>query len=653
MPHRGPAEGVDSRPMPQQSWDPSVAATLVAEAPDMIVTLDREGRIRQANPATVRESGFSLDELRSLPIETFMPGMDPKRVLAARERAADGAATPVTVRYHTKDGTLRWLSVRFVPLPAGSEEAATLVFARDVTDEIVRTQALRESNERFRTLVSAFDRAFFVVDGDLRMAGLFGRWVRTEGLDPQRWIGRTPEELFPRTQGAPHVGALRRALAGEDVTYECDVDARIPAGVRRLRINLSPMRDADGTVIGIAGVAADITRRVSAEAEAAALRARVAESARAEALAKLVSGVAHELNNPLAAMLNFTEDLLLTEEDGDRRAALEVVRAQALRSRVIVRDLLTFARRGGHRPPRPQAPGPILESVVRVLRPAFGRGVRLECDVRDGETPLELDRTGLEQVVTNLLTNAAQAAARDGLVRLDARREGDRYVIVVTDDGDGIQPDVLPRIFEPFFSTKPTGEGTGLGLPVSLGIVQEHRGTLEAANGARGARFTVSLPVTLRRPAPPTPPLGVAVVTGGVTEGHAVPALLIVDDEEPIRLALRRYFERSGWQVDEAADGKQAIAHLSLPGAAAKYDLVLCDVRMPGLDGVAVHAWVREKLPALLPRLVMATGDVSSDGAANFLAGLTTPVLEKPFELAEVAALVDRLRAEAARGRLT
>ena len=641
--------------MTEEPQEAAVAATLVREAPDMIVTLDREGRILQANPATLRQSGFSLEELRARPLDGFLPGLDPKRVAAARERVADGDDAPVTVRYHRRDGELRWLSVRIAPLPPGAGAAAHLVFARDVTDEILRTQALRESDQRFRSLVSAFDRAFFVVDPDLRLAGIFGRWVRSAGLEPRLWLGRTPQEVSPETGGEPHTSALHRALAGEDATYEWDYPVPATGELRRLRIHLSPMRDGDGTVAGVAGVAADITRRVRAEAEADALRARIAEAERAEALGKIVSGVAHELNNPLAAVLHFTEDLLHTEPDPERRTALETVRAQALRSRTIVRDLLTFVRRGDHRPRVPLAPGPLLEGIARVLRPGLARGVRLELHVDDGDTALDLDRAGFEQVITNLVTNAAQASPAGGVVRLEAARDGDAYRIAVLDVGPGIPADVLPRVFEPFFTTKATGQGVGLGLSVSLGIVAELGGTLEAANRPEGgARFTVRLPVSGRVPVPPTPPIGIAAVPRArvATPPADAPCLLIVDDEEPIRRALRRYFERKGWRVDEAHDGREGLARLTAPGAEARYVAVLCDLRMPGIDGPELYRRVLAVAPALARRFVISTGDTSGDAVADFLEGIELPVLEKPYELAEVSAVLERLRAtaEAVRG---
>ena len=638
--------------------DPVIAAALVREAPDIIATFDHEGRFLQANPAAVRQSGYSLAELRALPLHALFDAPDLLRLGAARDRTGEGEQISVSVRYHRKDGEQRWVSVRTAPIVRPGLADAVLVVARDVTDDVIRTRALRESDERFRSLVSAFDRAFFVVDPDLRVAGVFGRWVRTGGFDARRWLGRTPEELSPSTGGEPHTSALRRTLAGEDVTYEWNYE---PAGepngepngerageARRLRVNLSPMRDADGVVTGVAGVAADVTRRLRAEAEADALRLRIAESERAESLGKLVSGVAHELNNPLAAVLNFTEDLLDTETDPERRAALEVVRAQALRSRTIVRDLLTFARRGGHRPLSPQAPGPIIESIVRAMRPGLGRGVALHADITHGGTSLELDRAGFEQVVTNLITNAAHSAPRDGNVRLAARREGAEYVIDVSDDGPGIPSEILPRIFEPFFTTKATGQGVGLGLSVSLGIVQEHHGRLDASNApdGRGACFTIRLPVSARAPIAPTPPIGTPLVRGRpATPSPDAPGLLIIDDEEPIRRALRRFFERRGWRVEEAADGLEGLAMLLAPGAERRYTAILCDLRMPGLSGPQLYARVREVAPALIPRIVISTGDTTADTAAEFLEGIDSPVLQKPYELSEVATLLDQLRA--------
>ncbi len=634
---------------------------LVRDAPDMIVTFDREGHFVAVNPATLEQSGYTFAELKALPNTTFFPPDDYEMLLGVLERLRRGESAPgLNVRYRRKDGSERWISVRATPVadPAGGP-GAILCIARDVTDDIVRTQALRRSEERFRSLVSAFDRAFFVQDPDGRFAGVFGRWLRSNRIEPRNFLGRTPREILAE-QGAEaeadkHETAFARVMAGEDATYEGwwkSVD-----GERRLlRVSMSPMHDpTSGEIIGVAGVAADVTRRVRAEEESAILRRRIADAERIESLGKLVSGVAHELNNPLAAILNFTEDLLLDARDADDRAALEIIQAQALRSRTIVRDLLTFVRKGHERPRVVQAPGPIVEALLRALKPGLPVAVRLRSTIDDGDTPIDMDRAGFEQVLTNLVTNAAQAAST-GHVWVTARRDGDWYEVRVEDDGHGIKPEHLSRLFEPFFSTKPVGQGVGLGLSVSFGIMQQHGGTLEGGNRdaseGGGARFVMRLPVSKSSILPSTPPEGQPAQPlrrrPSLTPVPGVPTLLVIDDEAPIRRALRRYFERRGWVVDEAEDGRDALALLGNPDAASRFDVVLCDLKMPGVSGPELYEKLRKAAPEVLPRIIFVTGDVTGDGAASFLGQVTGPVLEKPFELATVGQVAEELRASLA-----
>lgn len=619
---------------------------LVREAPDMIITFDLQGRFVEVNPATQQQSGYSFTELKALPNAEFFPPEDLATLISARDRIAGGDALTVTIRYIRKDRTVRWAACRTTPIVRNGVPQGILVIARDVTDEIVRTQALRASEERFRSLVSAFDRAFFVLDPDGRFAGLFGRWTQIEGITPADFLGRTPRDLIGEAAAQVHEEAFARALRGEDVAYEWTYLRPGTAEPRHLRISVSPMRDGDGRTIGIAGVAADVTRRVNAEAEAVALRKRVAEAERIEALGKLVSGVAHELNNPLASILNFTENLLIEAEDEEQRSSLEIIQSQALRSRTIVRDLLTFVRRGDDRPRTVQRPGPILETLVRALRPGVQvQGVTLHATLGSAEIPLQLDRAGFEQVVTNLIVNAAQAAGARGNVWVESRREDDFFVVQVDDDGPGIGAEHLPRLFEPFFTTKPTGQGVGLGLSVSLGIVQQHGGTLSAGSraGGTGASFCLRLPVAkdeivaeapVRAAGPPVAP----------PKRSSAPSLLIIDDEEPIRRALRKYFERQGWTVREANDGLVALGLFNEPGAIELYDVILCDLKMPGMSGPELYAELQQRAPALLDRIIIATGDVTASEAAAFLSGVKGPVLEKPFELEQVGELADRVR---------
>jgi PAS domain S-box-containing protein len=647
---------------------------LVRDAPDMIVSFDLQGRFIDVNPATLEQSGYTFAELKALPNTAFFPEDDYRTLLTVlAEMQAGSPVRALTVRYRRKDGEERWISVRATPIDDPARGGAILCIAHDVTDDVMRTQALRRSEERFRSLVSAFDRAFFVQDPDGRFAGVFGRWLRSAAIEPAKFLGRTAREIHAapgaEAEAERHEAAFAKVMAGQDATYEGWWQT--VAGERRLlRVSMSPMRDPSGRIIGAAGVAADVTRRVQAEEESAVLRRRVAEAERIEALGKLVSGVAHELNNPLAAILNFTEDLLLDTRDPDDRAALEIIQAQALRSRTIVRDLLTFVRRGHERPRVVQAPGPIMDALLRALRPGLPVGVRLRTSLEDGDTPLDIDRAGFEQVLTNLITNAAQAAPT-GHVWVKARRTGDAYEVRVEDDGTGIKPEHVTRLFEPFFSTKPVGQGVGLGLSVSLGIMQQHGGMLEGGNREEGpgARFVMRLPVSREPVRVPTPPAGspqaeqaaLAAQPGAsgqtprrrasLTPVPGVPTLLVVDDEAPIRRALRRYFERRGWVVDEAEDGSDALALLSNDEAATRFDVVLCDLKMPGLSGPELYEKLRASAPEILPRIIFVTGDVTGEAASSFLGQVSGPVLEKPFELATVGQVAEELRTSLAAGR--
>jgi len=369
-------------------------------------------------------------------------------------------------------------------------------------------------------------------------------------------------------------------------------------------------------------------------------QAQLVQHERLSAIGRVVSGVAHELNNPLSAVLQLSEELQAevsrTSPDHD---ALETITEQARRCRTIVRDLLSFAR-GRQKPAEPTEAETVLGNARAAAEPAMNQvGVRLEITVAGKLPVLTVDRAGIEQVLTNLLVNGAQAAGAGGVVRVEAAMEAGGWHFAVEDSGPGIPAAVLPRIFEPFFTTKPEGQGTGLGLAVSLGIVERHRGTLlvEGGGNGRGARFVVRIPPA----APATEPASGPAAQSGT--GNGAPArcqrALIVDDEQSIRMALTRYLKRQGWEVDQAEDGEVALRMLE-DSPASGYGLVISDLRMPRRSGLEVHDWLAQHRPDLFGRLIIATGDVASPPVRSFIARTPRPVIEKPFELSALDELV-------------
>jgi PAS domain S-box-containing protein len=454
-------------------------------------------------------------------------------------------------------------------------------------------------------------------------------------------------------------------------------------GVIRVRLSCRPVRDHEGRIVHVEGFVIDVTPLHAAQE---ALR-------RAEKLAtvgQVVSGVAHELNNPLSAILLSADNLLQEAHVPPDVDTLHIIKDQAKRARAIVRDLRSLVR--NRESPREMVF--VNQVVERLAKPLQARveplGARLEIAVGDEEVAVFADRAAIEQVLANLVVNGAQAAGSGGTVRLTLRRDAGDCLLIVEDSGPGIEADVMPRIFEPFFTTRPTGEGAGLGLPVSLGIIEHHGGALAAENRPAaeggGARFTVRIPCpeatavqswaasrelpvpvpngVVAAPTPPTapPPLptvapqaaGAASAQPSGNGAGAAPRVLIIDDEMAIRTALRRFFTRRNWEVDEAENGKTALtALLGENGTSKPYVVIISDLKMPGLSGIELHDRLLAVRPDLLSRVIFSTGDTASHEAAAFLARTRCRVLQKPFELATLAELAENLRAADGSGTQT
>jgi PAS domain S-box-containing protein len=491
------------------------------------------------------------------------------------------------------------------------------------------------SEARLRAVLETATDGIIAANPEGRIVIANASATRLFGLRRREAVGRNLSELFTdpgRDTLERSLIDIRRATPGRQSLFE--VAARTPdGGAIPLEVAVSVMAH-EGELLDIL-VLRDLRDRRRAEAEREQLQTRLAQSLRMESLGRLVSGVAHELNNPLAAILTFSEQLLAERAIGEEAGPLTTIREQARRARAIVRDLLAFVRRREDR--REAADLAVLvDRTVRALQGDIDRGgVKLTVELAPNLPLITCNPPALEQVLTNLVDNAVRAAPR-GKVELRVRQDQGCLEVEVNDSGPGIRPEHLSRIFEPFFTTRATGEGTGLGLSVSLGILQQHGGDLRAENRlpGPGARFVARIPVGgARPPAGAQPPADRPVLGGGRR-------VLIIDDEEPIRSSLRRYFMRQDWAVDEAADGSLGLARM-LDGVG--YDLVICDLKMPGLSGAEVYHQVRVARPDLLRHLVFASGDTASPETAAFLDSTSTPVLEKPFELSELRAVVDRV----------
>ena len=375
------------------------------------------------------------------------------------------------------------------------------------------------------------------------------------------------------------------------------------------------------------------------------LEAELIQAQKMEATGQRGSGVAHELNNPLAAILGFSQ-LIRRDPDlpEDLRHNADLLVEEATRTRRIVQNLLDFAKQ---RPPEryPTSIRALVDSVLALQSYSLGRGrIEVEVDIPEDLPHVELDRGQLQQVLVNLTHNAAYAVREGGggRIRVSAAPEGPaddpRVRVTVMDDGPGVAPEHVGRLFEAFFTTKPPSDGTGLGLPVSYGIVHSHGGELRyaPASWGRGAAFTFDLPVrgvAVDTIAPAArDAVDVAAIAEPAAEG-ATPAaagrVLVLDDEPSIRVYLDRALRALGFEPVIAATGVEAI-ELAAKG---DYAALLCDHRMAGLSGIDVHDAIVAARPDLAGRYVLMSGDVLNPEIEAFTARHRVGLLAKPFDL--------------------
>ena len=379
--------------------------------------------------------------------------------------------------------------------------------------------------------------------------------------------------------------------------------------------------------------------RARALADAAEREAGRQEAQRLEAIGTLAGGIAHDFNNVLAAMQGHLELARSAGASPTADAHLLDVEVAIRRAADLVRQILVFGRRADTAR-EPIGLGQVVADSVRLLRATLPPTLRIDVDApqTDASDIVLADGAQLHQIVMNLVINAAQAMHGRGTVRLTvARREGPQphdasarpwVCLSVSDDGPGIPADVLPRIFEPFYTTKGVGEGTGLGLSVVHGIVDAHGGLVQVDSTPDvGTRFDVLLPAAPPEEAVPTPPIATPAPT---TTGLRV---LLVDDEPAILAAVQRNLVRLGHEVAAFGDPLEALGRLR----ADAIDVLLTDLSMPAMDGRHLIREARAARPAL--PCVLMTG--YGDGGAALPDGVE--VLAKPFRAAELDALLRRM----------
>jgi PAS domain S-box-containing protein len=548
-------------------------------------------------------------------------------------RRADGTALPL--RY--------WAQV--VPGPDGvrifaaAEDLSAARAQPQDSDRARAAEALRRSDERFALAMDAFSDGLWDWDAAARVGYFSPGCYRMlgypiGGLDPASldWLA-----VVHPAERAGFEQAVRETCAGQRASFQGEYRMQTQGG-EWLWV-LARGRRVSGEGARLLVTLVDITERKQ-------LQLVLAQNDRLASLGLLSAGVAHEINNPLAYVTVNLELLLhqlprvanapapeLADLVGLVTAALE----GSERVGRIARSLGAFSR------VESAEPGPV--SVNRALEEA-ARIASAEVRYRGtvvqelGDVPPARGTEGkLAQVFLNLIVNAAHALepARQAtnVVRLRTWAGDDRVFAEVSDTGVGIPPEHLERVFEPFFTTKPPGVGSGLGLAITRRLVDELEGqlTMESTVG-QGTRVVVSLPAFTAAPAPEAPP-----AAPGPPAARRRARVLLIDDEPQLRQSLERHLSREH-DVRSLASALEAQALLAGDRA---FDAIVCDLMMPGMSGMEFHAWLTGAVPELAGRVVFISGGAFAPNAAEYLARVPNPRLDKPFELARLLALIDAL----------
>lgn len=500
-------------------------------------------------------------------------------------------------------------------------------------------QRARASEEHLRTVIEAIDDIVFTLDREQRFTSIVGRSASRDGRRPEDYLGKTARELFGAELAAPAEAASARALAGERALY--DSTAGSGEGARHYQTVLSPLRDEAGQVTGVAGVSRDVTEQKK-------LQTQLMVSDRMASIGTLAAGVAHEINNPLSCII---ANLEMIAHDVNTAAThggafpnvadlLSDAREAADRVRLIVRDLKIFSR--SHEERRgPTDVHRVLESTLRMAWNELRHRARLVKQFGD-IPPVDANDSRLGQVFLNLVMNAAQAMvegrADKNVLQVTTRMDEGlgRVIVEVSDTGAGMPPEVLERLFTPFFTTKPVGFGTGLGLSICQRIVTGFGGqiSVRSAVGA-GTTFTVALcpaPQDVQPPAPTSRPAAQASRRGRV---------LVIDDDVMVGTAVRRTLAAEH-DVQTHVNAREALEAIK---RGPSFDVILCDLMMPDVTGMDLHAELARVAPEEARKIIFLTGGAFTPRARTFLDEVENQRVEKPFDGLHLRALIsDRIK---------
>ena len=568
-------------------------AGLLEFAPMGVLLTDADGLVIYANQeATAMAAAAGRSLLGGRPLVAMLEAACRQAAGEQIRRAAAGRAEPPLAVRLAGDGPPRQAMLTATPYRQDGG-GQCIVVVRDVTAE----RAAEESRSRLAEAVDQVQEAVLIADRRGTIEYVNAALAAMTGYSREESIGQPVRMLLEKEQEAHFDQQIEELVNQGEVWRGRLVNRRRDGSLFMAATTVSPVRDSGGAITHFISVQRDITHEAEVET-------RMRQAQKMEAIGTLAGGIAHDFNNILGGIVGFTDMALLYAEPGSEvHGNLLHIRQGGRRAADLVQQILTFSRQSAAEKV-PVLIAPIIRESLKLLRASLPATIAIDqqltgADVRVLATPVQI-----QQIVMNLCANAFHAMREQGgtltirLAEADADADGGRLSLTVADTGQGIDHDLLDRIFTPFFTTKKPGEGTGMGLSVVHGIVTDLGGEISVqSEPGRGTTFVVLLPSTEARP-------GSTLVSSEGVLPTGREHILVIDDEKEIRDICRMMLGHLGYTVTTLGRPEEALGLLA--DARPRIDLVITDQTMPRLTGAELTAAIRRDFPGL--PVILCTG---------------------------------------------
>jgi len=625
----------------------------------ILVANDGDGIVRMINKKGCEVLGYEQEYIIGKNwFDTLIPTETRSEIKSVFNKLMSGEVEPVTYFENpvlTKNGEERIIAWHNVILKdGGGHVVGTLSSGEDITERKKAEEALRASEARYRLLAENVRDVIWSTDLKLRFTYVSPSIKYLGGRTAEEVVSMSLDQLLTPSSREMGLKVLAEELALANATppdpnrsrvLEVEL-VRADGSLLWAELKMNFIRSPDGRPVGILGVMRDLSERKKAEAERREFEQKAQLASHLASVGELASGVAHEINNPLTGVIGYAELLMQEDVPEHVKDDLAVIHDGAQRVAGIVKGLLKFARQT--RPERVLVNiNEIIEVTLRLRTYELEtNNIKVVTDLSPHLPNTIADAGQLQQVFLNLTINAeTEMKLAHGKGKLIIKTERINNVIRISfkDNGPGIARKNVKKIFDPFFTTREVGNGTGLGLSICHGIVSGHGGKIYAESQlGKGATFVVELPLISRHKE-------VIKRTKSLDKPKraSMGKMLVVDDEVVVRQLLGQLLKKEGYSVETTDNGKDALSRIKKD----VYDLVLLDVKLPGMSGSEIYEHIREISMLIARRVVFITGDVMGADTEAFLIRTKAPFIAKPFNIELLKEQISRLLADTRAGK--